>query len=1006
MLLDFIDSTRRRLALRFWTEGVLRAGEGLMWLLLLALLVWTLGAPAWLLRTLFWLPLLLCLAWLTARFFVQPRRFYASPRSVAVFLEHRLPELRDQLISATEFATLETAPSTFSATLTDAVVAQVSERTRELSRKDLVPFGRLKMQAARSGVVLLLAVVLFAVFPDHMRQAGASLLGFSNDRNGADLRVLAGDIELIYRYPAYTGLAALTVPNSSGDIEAYPGTVVGISVRAVEDVEQAELRLEDGPTIELQPDGRGLFAGELVVPAEKTTYVFAFDGDRDGRKRDISIIPDRLPQITLDYPPDELDVRETDRIDMAFRVEDDFGLGELTLVVDFATAEGRNTARIPVHQFGDLTRRYNDTWLWDLATMTLRPGDRVTYFLEATDNDSVQGPKTGRSETHTLKVFSVYEHHDKLIARQEEIWEAMISLLGKYLEQDISDKTLPSVEDVMTTYGNTVTELDESIVKPLAVLVPELEEDSLANDAVREMIRAMQADLSAHLEEYKVQLAQFDEYGPQRTDLTFSVWRLKSLRGISVQKLERYIMDLYDLLKKEKYDALVNEGEKLSELRDEIRRLMEEYKQTGDEALKRRITDLLKEFRRRLGEMMAKMSKISKELPEEFINQEAMNSEALTQNLDSLEKMLEEGNLDEALAQLENMSLQLNEMMQGMKEGSEQLGESLYSESMQKLMNLQKDLDQMLAKERDLHKQTQEKYDAYRKLAEEQFKRNLESRMKDLMAKVREASENLKAIESNRDGNLERYLDSSLTRLNDLIKGLQAQDINGALEAARVSKGTIESVLSLLAGYWAGANERQRREGLKRGQTARSRVEEVIEALEQIMPDPSKMMSQQDLQQMQQMARRQQRLVQEAQGMRQQMQQMMDDMPFMPADSGQQMDQATQSMSQSGGQLQQNQPGRAEGHQQQAIQSLQQISQGLQQAMQQMQGSMQPGGMQPGMRRQGPGRRMSKEDVTLPQAGEQKAPAELRQDILDAMKRKAPESYKPQTDQYYKELVK
>ena len=52
------------------------------------------------------------------------------------------------------------------------------------------------------------------------------------------------------------------------------------------------------------------------------------------------------------------------------------------------------------------------------------------------------------------------------------------------------------------------------------------------------------------------------------------------------------------------------------------------------------------------------------------------------------------------------------------------------------------------------------------------------------------------------------------------------------------------------------------------------------------------------------------------------------------------------------------------------------------------------------------GREMSREKVALPQAGQHKAPKELREDLLEAMKKKSPESYEPQNRQYYKELVR
>src|SRR5690606_14406127 len=70
------------------------------------------------------------------------------------------------------------------------------------------------------------------------------------------------------------------------------------------------------------------------------------------------------------------------------------------------------------------------SWVWQLGTLKLRPGDRITYYLRATDNDAVGGAKQGQSRTQTLAVFSEAEHRRELIAKVEEAWENMVLALG------------------------------------------------------------------------------------------------------------------------------------------------------------------------------------------------------------------------------------------------------------------------------------------------------------------------------------------------------------------------------------------------------------------------------------------------------------------------------------------------------------------------------------------------------------------------------------------------
>lgn len=1009
----YLLQIRRRYSRLFHLEGMLRFSEICMMGFLIFMLLLTLGVPVFWLRAIFFMAIASFAGLAIYKFHLFPKKHkFGRDIWLSGKVEKNIPELKNKFSSAYEFSTTIDSEKLFSKDLSKASVKETADLLKNDQIKTVVPYLPLRKFVARNSFFIVLLIAIAVIWPSSLKSSWMSLWGdnLASSLYSGEVAFLAGDINLSYSYPTYTGLEPLVVKNSSGEIEAYPGTQITLEVNGIKDFDEAMLRFKSGANVALTKSGSKSFKGNFTVLKEGS-YNIQFDGVPDSRTRKVKLIKDREPVVVLSYPPEELEVRETDRIELEYRLEDDFGLQDIELVVNYDTKEGREEKRVNIETFAKNVKSNQDSWIWELSTMSFLPGDSVSYFLEAKDNDTVNGPKVGRSTTHTLKVFSVHDQHNKILEKQERLWESMLELLAKYLENTVKEAKLQTMAAVLKFVSDSIVELREVVVVPLSELVVELEDDPLASDSVREMLNGMSNDFNRHLIQYLDLKQKFEHYSMQYRDGQRSLFELEVIRAQSIARFEKYIVELYELLKKQKYDALVAESESLADMRDKLRSMLEEYKQTGDKVLKKKISDMLKKFREKLNEMMAKMSDISKELPENFVNMEAMNSDKMNKDLESIEQMLENGDLESALEQLENMSQQLNEMLDEMKKGSENLGESMYSEDMKKLMDFMKDLDQTLEKEKQLHKMTEEQYKKYQEKMQEMMKQNLDKMLEEVDKDIADAKEELEKVKSNGNSYLEKYKDNSLTRLEDLKKALQAKDVQGSLEIGKQARIQISPMMSMLKMRDVGRRERERLENLDHTNKSMAKLSDAMKKLEEMMPNPQKMLSPEQQQMLQKMSQQQQRLAQEGQKLRRDIEEMGGNMPFMPGESGQQISQALEGMQKSRQQLQRMQPGKAEGHQQQAIYNLDQIKQGMQNAMQQMQNGMKYGGMRPQMpggkgKKKGQGRKFSQEKVAIPKAGEYKAPSELREDILEAMKKKAPKSYQPQTKEYYKELVK
>jgi len=79
-------------------------------------------------------------------------------------------------------------------------------------------------------------------------------------------------------------------------------------------------------------------------------------------------------------------------------------------------------------------RRFSGEYRWDLAELRLAPGERLSYYLAAHDNDEVSGKKLGVSRTQYIKIYSATEHRRDAVLKAEALWERLVSHLSSRLE--------------------------------------------------------------------------------------------------------------------------------------------------------------------------------------------------------------------------------------------------------------------------------------------------------------------------------------------------------------------------------------------------------------------------------------------------------------------------------------------------------------------------------------------------------------------------------------------
>ena len=1025
---DRLTPFRDRLRLMLRVEALVAALGGLAALWLLLVVLHALHLPAGVLQALALTGILagaLALAWRYHRY--PQSSLDRRPAKLAAVVADRAGHKDTRAVIAADLATQDFSDApTQTAALADLAVRQGME---VLSRTDpgrVFDGSALRMPLLRLALFGGIALCVTGLWP----QTSLGLLHalarspFQDGLSSQEMAFMVGDITVTYVYPAHTGREPVTIPGTSGDLEAVKGTRVTLDIRTDKPYDEARIVMDSGLSVAMTSPGPAAFRGEVIIEQD-TAYHFVLDGATDAAAHAIKALKDQEPSVRIVSPPAELEIRDTDTVTVTYEASDDFGLGKVSLVFEYdAGSQGRATRTLPVADAGGGAST-GGSYQWDLATLTLAPGDRVVYRVEATDNDTIDGPKTGRSASHVLKVYSVREHHEKVLAAQQRLFEHLLSSLADMLEAPLPQRAAegekPLRSQIVDLFSRD-TQAIQSTLEQVTAITADMAEDPMTPEYIVAVFTQMQeayTDLVAESRQQPVSRWMTDmgeEDRKKEAAQEAPAWWLSMSAQFEqrlVERREQDIVSLFDLINKQRYDRMVSMGEEIKRRQEELASLFEQYKNTGDKALKERLSAQIEALKERIGELSQELSKLLDTLPEGFVNRDALEQQSSLNPLEQMAQKLKDDDLEGAMKELENLARNLEQMLSNLKEGSGAMGERMYNENFTKMANMLGDLEQLEQRQGMLSKRADD-------LAQEVARKKreaMEKAMKEHLDELRQEIAAFKGItdrfKPGDDPLSMRYTEQRIAGIRrsaeDMRALLKERDLATIREVAQKAIGENES-LSREFAFEAGRNPANLRRNQETSRQAGKSLERIMDLLDQTMPGDESFLSPQQLKELERMSGTQRELERDLSQTGSALDEMMQQMAGMPNEAGQMMQQAMQEMNGASHHMGQ---GNATGGSQQARnahQSLKSLNQGLRQAMQAMKSGMGYGGMRPmgpgGRQRGGQGGGVATDKVNLPSTDSYQVPSELRDDLLKTMKEASPEQYKQQNKSYYEGLIK
>jgi len=154
----------------------------------------------------------------------------------------------------------------------------------------------------------------------------------------------------------------------------------------------------------------------------------------------IDLRADAAPEITLLTPEGDGELPRGLKVPLVFRATDDFGVGAVRLHTVWRDAEGRVRAQGSRVITGWLDARDGrGAGVWDGAggvagngpALTPQAGETIELTLEAADNDAVNGPKSARSATVSLRLPSAEEVAAQIGARERDAAAGLASAMER-----------------------------------------------------------------------------------------------------------------------------------------------------------------------------------------------------------------------------------------------------------------------------------------------------------------------------------------------------------------------------------------------------------------------------------------------------------------------------------------------------------------------------------------------------------------------------------------------
>ena len=228
-------------------------------------------------------------------------------------------------------------------------------------------------------------------------------------------------VEVTYTYPEYTQLNPIT-QQGEGDIRAAAGSQAEVRITTNKAIESATLTVEaQDPTPMLISDGRTLTTTlDVLTDGKYTVKLLCVDGfnNQTPIEYTITAIPDEPPEVAIKEPGRDIKATKLEEVKVLTEAADDYGVENMTLMYSIGSGEPQELEAETVEV--KEKKIISGAYVFYLEELDVEPGEIISYYAQATDNNTRTGPGTGTSELYFIEVRPFNERYMQMDAEGQQ----------------------------------------------------------------------------------------------------------------------------------------------------------------------------------------------------------------------------------------------------------------------------------------------------------------------------------------------------------------------------------------------------------------------------------------------------------------------------------------------------------------------------------------------------------------------------------------------------------
>jgi len=498
------------------------------------------------------------------------------------------------------------------------------------------------------------------------------------------------ELQVKIEYPAYTGQASETISGLS-DLSLPQGTILKWEIKA-KHTDEILLRMGDSGTAHTlqhsNPKNEISSFNAQYRFMQDTAYAFIISNKQmphaDSFRYQVQITPDLAPQVTLEELKDSISGQQ---VVLSGNASDDYGISRLYFHYTILNEQHQTLSQkdIPLKTAPGNISPYQ--FYFDFGTLQVLPGQQVNYYIEAWDNDAVNGSKSARSAVMTYKLFDGKSVDSAINESSEQIAKGLnsSSARSKHMENDMKDLKSELLQSESMSWEQQ--EKMKSLINQQMQLKDQVE-------AVRQQFKAQQQQTD--LKEYSEPIKEKEEAIEEQLD---------NLANKELEEQLKKLQEMMQQLNKENAFQQLQQMEQQNKLFNmDMERIQELMKQLEMQMKLEDLANKLEQLDKDQGQLQKstdqqersgqELSKSQKDLKQQL-------DQLLSKDMKELDQLNKEQS-DNNQKDLSDIKDAGKEASKDMQESSDQLQQQQNSKSSQSQQNARQNMQQMMAQMRQM----------------------------------------------------------------------------------------------------------------------------------------------------------------------------------------------------------------------------------------------------------------------------------------------------------------